>query len=571
MESSSQAEKEMRLTLTARMLTGFGLVIIVLAAMMLIALLGLARVSDAANHMDNAMSGRLEAYKLKVSLWDARVWVVRTQLDQNEAAQNNLRDALAATRKQEEESRKVMPESLMQEYEAFAKTLETYSTGAEEYLAEAAAGRYDNAQGIIDSKLKANATDAVAAFDKLDAKGNELDTAASKTAVDSERLARYSTWIVSIMALLVAVTAALVLLNTIRRPLAVLAEAARAMAGGDFAFAVKDVSVKDEIGAMTGAFIEMKNNTRNLIEQVALAATNVASSSEELAAGADETGKAIQQVTMTIQEVAKGSQSTMTNIGGAQQNVSQTAKAIEGVSRDIEDVAAYATQAAAQGNEGKKSADDAVTIINHAAGTVQNTTHVVQALGEKTKQIGEFISIITGIADQTNLLALNAAIEAARAGDAGRGFAVVAEEVRKLAEESNGAAGHITKLVRAIEGEMATALSAMEKSNEEVTSGAKTVGQASSMLAEIVKGVEALNGRVQGISAAAEEINASTGEVVHAMQSVAAVAEESAAASEEVSSAAEEQTASMEEISAAAGTLARLAQDLQSLISKFKV
>jgi methyl-accepting chemotaxis protein len=51
-----------------------------------------------------------------------------------------------------------------------------------------------------------------------------------------------------------------------------------------------------------------------------------------------------------------------------------------------------------------------------------------------------FVSIITGIADQTHLLALNAAIEAARAGESGRGFAVVAEEVRKLAEESSGAA-----------------------------------------------------------------------------------------------------------------------------------
>jgi methyl-accepting chemotaxis protein len=193
------------------------------------------------------------------------------------------------------------------------------------------------------------------------------------------------------------------------------------------------------------------------------------------------------------------------------------------------------------------------------------------SLGEKTKQIAEFISIITGIADQTNLLALNAAIEAARAGDAGRGFAVVAEEVRKLAEESNGAAGNITKLVRSIEDEMRTALAAMEKSNEEVTSGAKTVGQASSMLSEIVKGVDALTERVQGISAAAEQINASTGEVVHSMQSVAAVAEENAAASEEVSSATEEQMASMEEIGASAGALARLAQDLQAVISKFKV
>jgi methyl-accepting chemotaxis protein len=411
----------------------------------------------------------------------------------------------------------------------------------------------------------------------------------------------------------IVVTSAILTGRRIGIPLGLLANAAHLMGQGDFTIILPHNKNKDEIGTMTEAFIEMKNTTKHLIEQVGSAAAHVASSSEELAAGADETGKAVQQVAQTVQEVARGSQETTQSISAAQQNVAQTAKAIEGVSRDIEaaqqnvtqtakaiagvsrdieDVAAYATQAVAQGNEGKKSADLAVTIIDHAAGSVQQTTVVVHSLGEKTKQIGEFISIITGIADQTNLLALNAAIEAARAGDAGRGFAVVAEEVRKLAEESNGAAGNITKLVRSIEEEMRTALSAMEKSNEEVSTGAKTVGQASALLTEIVKGVDALTERVQGISAAAEEINASTSEVVHSMQSVsaaaeeinastsevvhsmqsvAAVAEENAAASEEVSSATEEQTASMEEISASASALAKLAQDLQALVGKFKV
>ena len=104
------------------------------------------------------------------------------------------------------------------------------------------------------------------------------------------------------------------------------------------------------------------------------------------------------------------------------------------------------------------------------------------------------------------------------------------KEVRKLAEESNQAAGNITNLVKGIEGEMQIALDAMEKSDAEVSNGAKTVGEAGEMLGEIVKGVKALNEKVQNISAASEEINASTGEIVDLMHTVAQGAEKNASA-----------------------------------------
>jgi methyl-accepting chemotaxis protein len=110
--------------------------------------------------------------------------------------------------------------------------------------------------------------------------------------------------------------------------------------------------------------------------------------------------------------------------------------------------------------------------------TVQDLSKVIRGLGERSKEIGEIVAVITKISSQTNLLALNAAIEAARAGEHGRGFAVVADEVRKLAEQSAQSAQQISELITHIQKETLNAVQSMDQATKEVQSGLDVVDSA---------------------------------------------------------------------------------------------
>ncbi|MDF2930508.1 MAG: methyl-accepting chemotaxis sensory transducer, partial [Anaerospora sp.] len=189
----------------------------------------------------------------------------------------------------------------------------------------------------------------------------------------------------------------------------------------------------------------------------------------------------------------------------------------------------------------------------------------------RSKEIGQIVDTISGIAGQTNLLALNAAIEAARAGEQGRGFAVVAEEVRKLAEQSQNAAKQIATLISEIQGDTDKAVSAMNAGTREVKLGAEVVNASGVAFQEIVAMILKGSNQTKEISVAIEHIAAGSGQIVNSVNEINELSKTASAEAQTVSAATEEQAASMEEVASASQSLSHLAVNLQDDVSKFRI
>ena len=198
-------------------------------------------------------------------------------------------------------------------------------------------------------------------------------------------------------------------------------------------------------------------------------------------------------------------------------------------------------------------------------------SNVINNVDESANKIEVVSQMIQSIAEQTNLLALNAAIEAARAGETGRGFAVVAEEIRKLAEQTNSFTGEITQIIEDLKARTENAVNTMEEIKVTVASQSESVKLTNIKFEGINEAIERIRGLIHKISRSGEEMEKEKDLIIDIMQNLSAISQENAASTEEASASVEEQTAAMEEIANASEALASLADDMQVLVSKFKL
>ena len=246
-----------------------------------------------------------------------------------------------------------------------------------------------------------------------------------------------------------------------------------------------------------------------------------------------------------------------------QQQVGQVATAMNELSASAGEVARHAAETARatqeadeHGNTAKVVVVEAMSAVDVLADMVQGAAEVIGRLEQESDNIGKVLAVINDIAEQTNLLALNAAIEAARAGEQGRGFAVVADEVRTLATRTQQSTEEISVMIERLQSGSREAVAAMESGREQATNGVELTEQAAEALSVIAGAISTINEMSEQIAQASREQTTVVDDVNQSVNAISGLCDRT--------------TESMGHIDDTARELARLAEEMRSLIAGFR-
>ncbi|MBP2657643.1 MAG: chemotaxis protein [Firmicutes bacterium] len=382
-------------------------------------------------------------------------------------------------------------------------------------------------------------------------------------------------WFISIIiiAVIAGIAVGWIITRSITRPLSDAVDFIGELASGDFSKKVstRNMSLDNEFGRLAQAVDKMNKNISGLIKQISHTSEQVAASSEQLTASAEQSAQASNQVAISVTKVARGADNQLRLVHSTTEVIKQMSNGINQVAENATVVSASAERTAKAANDGEHAVEKAVKQMVIIEQKTNATSNTIGELEEKSKQIGQIVEAISSISGQTNLLALNAAIEAARAGEAGRGFAVVADEVRKLAEQSQKATQQIADLIGEVQEKTIDAVVFMNDGKKEVNIGTEVVSLAGKSFREIIMMIREISNQIHEISAAIQQITNSSQHMVGAIQEVDRESKSTAEQTQTVSAATEEQSASIEEIASSSQYLAKMAENLQTAINKFKI